>query len=58
MNVSRHSFCAVLTENLEKDSLDKRPPTIYVFGGIGSNGRYVDKIEKFDIERNSWSILE
>lgn len=55
MKFARHSFVAVLAENLEKDSLDKRPPTIFIFGGIGENGRYIGTIEKYDIQRNSWS---
>lgn len=54
MQGGRHSFSAVLTENLEKDSLDKRPPMIYIFGGIGKNGRAILDIEKYDLERNSW----
>jgi hypothetical protein len=57
MPSARHSFVAVLVEHLDKDSLDKRPPTIYIFGGIDENGRFATTIDKFDISRNSWSTL-
>jgi hypothetical protein len=55
---ARHSHCAVLYESHDKTKLDRRPSCLYLFGGIGVDKRYVTQIEKFDIERNSWSEID
>ena len=56
MKNARHSHCAVLFNKLDKNR-QETSTYIYVFGGIGTNNRYVNIIEKFDIERNSWTEI-
>ena len=58
MKNARHSHCAVLWTNMEKNQSHDTSAFLYVFGGIGVNNRYVNIIEKFDIERNSWIELQ
>ena len=59
LNHARHSHTMVCYHPSDKlTKIDKRQPTIYVFGGIGLDRRYQNKIERFDIERNSWSVID
>lgn len=59
LNHARHSHTAVLYQPSDKLlKVDKRQPTIYVFGGIGIDRRYQTSIERFDIKRNSWTVID
>lgn len=58
LKYARHSHCAVLYDSYDKTKLDRKPPCLYVFGGIGVDKRYVSQIEKYDILRNSWSVID
>jgi hypothetical protein len=32
--------------------------TVYVFGGEGSNNRYLDDVEQYDYAANKWTVLQ
>lgn len=54
---ARHSHAAVIYDPNHKQtlSIDRKPVSLYVLGGIGANRRYVTAIEKLDLEKGFWT---
>jgi regulator of replication initiation timing len=53
---ARHSHVAVFFDPNHKQtlSIDRKPASLFVLGGIGSNKRYVTAIERMDLDKGFW----
>lgn len=58
MLTPRHSHSMLIFEQSTSHlKTAKKIGTLYLFGGIGKNKEYNNSIEKYDIEKNTWSFF-
>lgn len=54
---ARHSHVSVIFDPNHKQtlSIDRKPISLFVIGGIGANKRYVSAIERLDLDKGFWT---
>lgn len=54
---ARHSHVSVIFDPNHKQtlSIDRKPISLFVIGGIGANRRYVSAIERLDLDKGFWT---
>jgi hypothetical protein len=54
LNIARHSHSVCLHYKEHKTT---DPPVVFVFGGVGAKRNYVDVIEEYNVQQNTWRVI-